>query len=290
MAERYFAKFPTIEYANTKCVNITKRPVIPDTIDKNPTLFHKYTLKTAARADTIAENYYEDPFYEWLIFLNNKIVDPYYGWYLNDYDFNNYIEIKYGSAANAQERIIHYQLNWPVDTNEITASYYNNTLPNALKKYYTPNFGQSNKIISYKRKQDDFVVATNRIVSFDFTVNSGNVYSIGEIVDIKNSTLSTVVGGGEVVFANSSVVKIKNVSGNTAATNKIVGETSNTIATITKSTITYKALDDDEAVYWSPVYYYEYEVENNEKNKNIRLLHSNYALQTSEELRTIMKE
>jgi len=290
MAERYFAKFPTIEYANTKCVNITKRPIISDDIDKNPTLFHKYTLKTGARPDILAENYYQDPFYEWLIFLNNKIVDPYYGWYLNEYDFKNYIEIKYGSVANAQERIIHYQLNWPVDTNEITASYYNNTLPSGLKKYYTPNFGQSSKIISYRRKQDDFIVNTNKIISFDFTVNTGNAFLVGEIVDIKNSALSLVVGGGEVVFANSSVVKIQHVSGNTAATNKIVGETSNTIATITKSTVSYQALDNDEAVYWSPVYYYEYEIENNEKNKNIRLLHSNYSLQTAEELRTVMKE
>lgn len=382
MAERYFAKFPTIEYANTKCVNITKRPVIADSIDKNPTLFHKYTLKTSSRADVIAENYYEDPFYEWLIFLNNKIVDPYYGWYLNDYDFNNFIELKYGSTANAQERIIHYQLNWPTDDKEISASFYNNSLPDALKKYYTPNFGQSNKIISYKRKQDDFTVSTNRIVTLDIVITSGNGFSVGEIIDIENPLMSSVVGGGEVVFANSSILKIKHVSGNTSVSytpasfnsntgvnnstdyittsanhgfsngdlvqylvstgnsaiggltsgalyyvryansttgfalsetltganvnitatsvsetghtinllSKVVGETTNTIASFTRSTITYKALSDEEAVYWSPVYYYEYELEQNEKNKNIRLLHSNYALQTSEELRTTMKE
>ena len=290
MAERYFAKFPTIEYANTKCVNITKRPTLAQELENNPTIFHKYTLKTGARPDVIAENYYEDPFYDWLIFLNNKIIDPYYGWYLNDYDFNNFIKIKYGSNEVAQKKIIHYQLNWPTTDLEITASFYNNNLPFALKKYYTPNFGQSNKIISYKRKQDDFIVNTNRLISFDVTITSGNAYTVGEIIDIKNSTLSSIVGGGEVVFANSSIVKIKNVSGNTAATNKIVGETSNAISTITKTTTAYQSLSSEEEVYWSPVYYYEYEVENNEKNKNIRLLHSNYALQTSEELRTVMKE
>ena len=41
MAERYFAKFPTIEYANTKCTNITKRPTIAQELDKNPSVFHK---------------------------------------------------------------------------------------------------------------------------------------------------------------------------------------------------------------------------------------------------------
>ena len=128
MAERYFAKFPTIEYANTKCVNITKRPTLAQELENNPTIFHKYTLKTGARPDVIAENYYEDPFYDWLIFLNNKIIDPYYGWYLNDYDFNNFIKIKYGSNEVAQKKIIHYQLNWPTTDLEITASFYNNNL------------------------------------------------------------------------------------------------------------------------------------------------------------------
>lgn len=382
MAERYFAKFPTIEYANTKCVNITKRPVINEGLDKNPALFHKYTLKTAARPDIIAENYYQDPFYEWLIFLNNKIIDPYYGWYLNDYDFNNHIGLKYGSVENAQKKIIYYQLNWPSDDKEISASFYNNSLPDALKRYYTPNFGQSNKIVSYKRKQDDFTVSTNQIVTFDIVVTSGNGFSVGEIVDIKNPLMSSDVGTAEITFANSTILKIKHVSGNTSVVykaalfnantgvnnstdyittsanhgfsngdlvqylvapgntaiggltsgtlyyvryansttgfalsetltganvnitatsvsetghsinllSKIVGETTNTIASFTKSTITYKALSDEEGVYWSPVYYYEYELENNEKNKNIRLLHNNYSLQTAEDLRTAMKK
>lgn len=290
MAERYFIKFPNTVYANTECKNITLRPVLSDKLDSSPNLFYKYTLQTGARADIIASNYYNDPYYEWLIYLNNKIIDPYYGWYLNDYDFEQFIVKKYGSVEQAQKKIIYYQLNWINDDVEISPSYYNSVLPDVLKKYYTHVLGPNDKIIAYKRRQADIISNTNKLLHFDVTITSGNGYNVGEIIDIQNSSMSEVIGGGEVVFANSTVVKIKNISGNTSPTNKIVGESTNTISTITNTDILYENLVDEEAVYWSPVYYYEYEIDRNEKNKNIRLLHDNYALEAAEELRTVLKE
>lgn len=290
MSERYFIKFPNTVYANVQCKNITLRPVLSNKLDSTPNLFYKYTLQTGARADIIASNYYNDPYYEWLIYLNNKVIDPYYGWYLNDYDFNQFIAKKYGSVEYAQKKIIYYQLNWTTDDAEISPSYYNTTLPDVLKKYYTHILGLSDKIIGYKRRQADVISNTNKLLHFDVTITSGNGYSVGEIIDIQNPAMSQVIGGGEVVFANSTVVKIKNISGNTSPTNKIVGESTNTISTITNTDILYENLVDEEAVYWSPVYYYEYEVDKNEQNKNIRLLHDNYALEAAEELRTILKE
>jgi hypothetical protein len=290
MTERYFIKFPNTVYANTQCKNITLRPVLSDKLDSTPSLFYKYALKTGARADIIASNYYEDPYYEWLIYLNNKIVDPYYGWHLNDYDFEQFIKKKYGSVEQAQKKIYYYQLNWTNDDNEITPSFYNSTLPYVLRKYYTPVFGSSDKIIAYKRRESEVFSNTNKLLHFDVTITSGNGYVVGEILDIKNSSLTAVVGGAEVVFSNTTVVKVKNISGNTSATNKLVGESTNTIATITNTDILYENLTDEEAVYWSPVYFYEYEVDKNEANRNLRLLHSNYTLEAAEELRTILKE
>lgn len=290
MAERYFIKFPTITYANSTCKDITRRPKLDSKFTNNPSLFHKYTLKTGARADLIAENYYQDPFYDWLIYLNNNIVDPYYGWYLNDYDFNQYITKKYGSVEQAQKRVIYYQLNWPGDEEEITPSFYNSNLPGQLKQYYTPVFGSGEKILSYKRQQTDYTTNTNKLLNFNVSISSGDGYSVGEIVDIYNPSVSQIVGGAEVMFANSSTIKVKNISGNTSALNVVRGETSNTISSISETTILYENLTDDEAIFWSPVYYYEYEQEKNEKNKNLRLLIDNYALEVAEQLRKIMKQ
>jgi hypothetical protein len=260
-----------------------------NSIKMNPTLYHKYTVSEGERADLLSDSYYEDSYLDWLLYLNNGIVDPYYGWYIDDYDFDNHILKKYGSIENAQKKIIYYQLNWPTNDVELSPSYYENNLPDQLKKYYSPNFSQQNKIISYSRKREDIITNTNKLLNFNISSVTGNGFVKGEIIDIYNSALSNVIGGAEVTFANTTVVKVKNISGNTSPTNKILGESSNTLATITDTSILVENLPDDEAVYWSPVYYYEYEQEKNEKNKNVRLLDANFSMEVAEELRVILR-
>jgi hypothetical protein len=261
-----------------------------DGLELNPTLYHKYTLVETERPDLLADTYYKDSYYDWLIYLNNGIVDPYYGWYLDLYEFNNYIAKKYGSIEQAQKKIIYYQLNWPVNDNELTPSFYENTLPDYLKKYYDPIFNSQSKIIAYSRKKEDIITNTNRILEFAVSSVTGNGFIQGEIIDIYNSALSQIIGGAEIVYANTTIVKVQHISGNTSPTNKILGETSNTLATITDTDILVENLPDDEAAFWSPVYYYEYEQEKNEKNKNIRLLDSGYSLEVAEQLRVILKD
>lgn len=287
--ERYFIKFPSITYANSECLDITRRVVMEEALQKNPSLFHKYEITQGLRPDMLSYSYYEDAYLDWLIYLNNGIVDPYYGWYLENDEFNGFIKKKYGSIEKAMKKIAYFQINWTTDDREITPSYYENNLPDTLKKYYVPVFSSSNKIVSYVRKQDDIVTNTNRVLHFDVTVNSGNGFVVGEIVDIKNNALSSVVGGCEVVFANTTVVKAHHIGGNTSPTNKLVGEDSNTIATITNTDILANNLTDDEYVYWSPVYYYEYELEKNEKNKNVRVLDKSFAMEVAEKLRVALK-
>jgi hypothetical protein len=288
MPEFYFNKFPVISYANSNCIDITKRVTIDVTLRNSPMLYTNYTLKAESRADVIASNYYEDPYYEWLLYLTNGVIDPYYDWHLGTTDFNEFIIDKYGSIEAAMKTIKYYQNNWVNDDTEITPTFFNNTLSKSLRKYYTPNYGMNNQIISYGRKKDDTTINTNKLINMGITVSSGNGFIADETVDILY--INTVVGAGQIEFANSSIVKLKKISGNTAATNTIRGDVSNTIATINSSTISFENITNDEAVFWSPVYCYDYEQELNEKNKNIKLLDSNYALQTAEELRTKLKQ
>ena len=291
MPEKYFIKFPTIEYSNTFCKNITRRVVVEKKYNTDPSDYHDYTLEKEIRSDYFSERYYDDPYMEWIVYLDNKIIDPYYGWYLTTEEFNNFIVKKYGSIETAQKKIKYYQLNWPIDSNEISKSYYDNNLPSVLKKYYTPNYADNARILSYIRKRDDFIVNTNKIIDISITNTTGNGFIVGEIVDIKTPSLANTIGGGEVVFANTTVVRLKNISGNTAATNKLVGESSNTTSTISTSQILpgSENLNDEEYVYWSPVYYYEYEQEKNELNKNIRVIDKKFSLEISENLRVALK-
>lgn len=281
MAEKYFIKFPKITYANTECLDITRRVAMETSIDKSPSLYYPYTLKTGTRPDVIAENYYEDSYLDWLVFLNNGIIDPYFDWYMTDYDFKKFIVKKYGSIELSQKKISHYELNFKGSEIEITKSFYDNSLANVLKKYFTPLYGSNTKILSYKRRLDNTIRNTNRLVKLTF--DTTGLY-VGNIIDIKNNTNSEIVGGGEITFVDAEYIIVKNVDGDL-----LVGNYINDVV-ITAADILYENISDEEFAYWKSISFYDIEFSKNEKNKDIRIIHSNYAMPISEKIRLALKE
>jgi hypothetical protein len=292
MPEYFFAKFPKIQYSNSTCVDLTKRVVVNADLRNSPIVFDEYDIKNSSRADIISENYYEDPTMEWMIWMTNGIIDPYYGWSLTNEEFDAHLIKKYGSIDLTLKKIAYFRNNWRNDDRELSPSFYNSQLPANLKKYFTPNFNDGITILSYTRKRDDILVNTNKLYSFNVTLsNTQLTFTVGELVDITTNTAPfTVVGGGEVIFANTSVVKVKNIAGNTSATNLIASEQTNAVATITTSTLIADNIPDDEAAYWEPVYVYDVEYESNEKNKSIQLLNPAYAKELAFNLRTALKQ
>lgn len=286
--EKYFVKFPTINYSNTACRDISKRVSLTNKVRATPTLFYPYEVTEGLREDLLASSYYEDSYYDWLIYLSNGIIDPYYGWYLNTQDFENFIKKKYGSIENSIKRIKYYHLNWSEDRINITPDYYDTNLPEVLKKYYTPNFGDRAKILSYKRREELWIVNTNKIYQFNVNLHSNAVFSNNELVEIRNSN-NSAIGAGEVITQNSSSIIIKNISGNTNANNIVFGESSSANATILDTDLLQSNISDDEFVYWQAVSFYDYENDKNENNKFINLLDANWALPTAEELRKKLK-
>jgi hypothetical protein len=292
MAEYFFAKLPQTQYANSVCVDLTKKVVLANKLRTSPMVYDDYELQNSSRADIIAENYYDDPTMEWMVWLVNGVVDPYYGWNLSNEQFNAHLTKKYGSVDTTLEKIAYYRNNWRNDDSELSPSFYNSQLLDNLKKYYSPNYNEGITILSYSRKQDDTITNTNKMYNFDITLSNTQVnFVVGEIVDITPNTAPfTVIGGGEVVFANTTTVKIKNISGNTSATNLVKGETSNATATIAASTLLFENITDDEAVYWEPVYLYDVENDKNEQYRRIKLMNPAYAKEAAYNMRTIFKK
>lgn len=287
MAERYFDRFPVISYSNTICRDISRRVVFDDRIMKNASLFYPYELKAGLRADVLADVYYDDSYLDWLIYHTNGIIDPYYGWYLNNDEFDNFIMKKYGSLENATQRIRYYQTNWSIDDQELLPDHYNN-LPDKLKKYYVPNYGYNTRIISYKRRREDWKVNTNRIYQITFAHVEGEFNST-DLVKIINETEETI-GRGEINYILDDKIIIKNTTGSIESFQKIVKEDTSATADITNVLKLIENISDDEYVFWEPVYYYDYEREQNEKKKIIYLLDANHSLDVSEQFRKSMKE
>jgi len=293
MPEKYFNKFPTITYSNTTCRDLTKRVRIDTEIKENIDHYYPIEIQAGFRADSLAEAYYDDEEMDWMIYLMNDIIDPYYQWYISELNFEDFIITKYGSVANSQERIVYYRNNWYNDPLDITVEQYESTIDTTWRKYYEPKFTPTNAIYSYTRKREDWTVNTNRILRYTIALSNSEVSFVNnEIVDIKVS--GEVVGGGEVIVANSTSLTIQHVSGNTTAnttaTKTIIGETSGANGTANAVVTAAENFTTSESRFWSSVSYYDVELEKWESWKNVDVIDNSLVLNIADQVRNKLQE
>ena len=113
----FLDKFPKIPYnisgtkpANYNLVtNIFFRFSFLRDIINNASAYEEYTIRDGDTPEIVAHKYYGDSEAYWLILYANDIYDPQYDWPLTQQNFNNYIETKYGSVANSQAQMHHYE-------------------------------------------------------------------------------------------------------------------------------------------------------------------------------------
>lgn len=289
--DKYFDKFPIIEYSNNKVVDITLRTTLLNKVSNNPYVFYPYEITDNERPDQLSYRYYEDPFKSWIIYLTNNITDPYYEWYLNNNEFNSYIEKKYNSIENAQQKIKYYKNNWETDNITIDSSAYN-ALPASMKKYWEPNY-RANSIISYSRKKVDWISNTNKVIYY--YVQNSNGFVLNEICDITFENHGK--GKGQIVSINDGILYLHHLSGLYFAdfsfdsiNCEIKGRESGATTIFYSHDILTNNISDEEEIYWKPVSYYEDEFEKNEFNKTIRVLDKKFSRTIVNDLTELMKK
>ena len=267
----YFNFFPSTEYANTIVTNIITKVKFDQSVQKNLAVFYPYTIEQGERPDQIAARYYENPELDWIIYLANDIMDPYYEWPLSQNQFYEYIKAKYGSVSAAQAKIAFYRNNYASDDTVLSISGYN-SLSYLLKKYFKPVIGFNGEIVSYERKESDLVLETNQVI--DLTISSGT-FSVGNKFIQGNSS-------GFVTFANTSHVVIDKVTGS-FTTGAATG------ATITAANTVSQPISTTEASYWEPVSSYTYEEELNDSKLHIRILDRAYVGKIEKDMRELFR-
>jgi len=297
MAERYFVKFPVINYSNTAVINIMERAVVYNTPKNTPNFYYPFDVVQGQRPDQIADHYYSDQYISWMMYLTNGIIDPYYQWYLSAADFNNYITSKYNTSIPVlQNSVMFYRNNWYNSPGTISVSNYNALDPN-LYKFYEPYYDNQGNIISYFRSKIDWTINTNSIINYSANgvyANGAPSFMEGEIVTINFN--ANYIGKGQVVTSNSTSVLINNVSGTLYPNSTVIitgssylfGNASLTNVAFTAVTSVANNIPAIEASYWDPVYTYDYENELNEANKSINLVNKNLALPISKQLTKIL--
>jgi len=277
MASSYFKNFPTVAYGGSLVTNIIARVKIDSALRDKIAVFFPYTVQDGERPDTIANNYYEDPNFAWLIYYANETLDPYFEWPLSSNEFFSFIQQKYGSVAKAQDTIVFFRNNWQADETIINPGAYN-SLPGALKKYWAPIIDYKNMISSYERAKLDTVVETNYVVEIQH--NKTTPFTFGEIV--KQGSASGIVSG-----VSSGVIIVEKIQGS-FTTGAVTNYTGSETATASSVTTLNQPIPSNELVYYSPVTAYEYEDELNEQRKEIYILDKSYLNQIELEMKTLL--
>jgi hypothetical protein len=291
MAEKYFEKFPIIQYANNYVRNITERAAVLNTVYNSPVLYYPYDIGEGERPDNIADRYYNDEYMGWILHLTNKVIDPYYDWYIDQTTFKDFIVKKYGSYVNAVTKVKYYRNNWYSYPDPISDLQFN-SITETLKKFYEPIYSdiyQSTTPLGYKRKPIDWKRSTNNVVSYNV---DGTDYITDEIVNVYRN--STLIGNGQVCGKSTTSLTIQHTSGIVTEdtginTMTVVGRESNESKVYTNATLLVGNIPSEELNYWDPVYLYDYENEINERNKTIQVLKSDYSGRIAKELKTLLR-
>lgn len=287
----FFQKFNKIYYNDYAVVDITQRTKFLDIIQKNPYLFYPYDLKEYERPDQIADRYYNDPYFSWVLFYSNDVVDPYYQWYMPNNDFNDFLIKKYGTVEKAISHISHFTNNWFADPDQISVTTFNE-LDYVSQRYYQAVFGNRHTIVAYERKKIDNVRNTNKIIRYDADGSNFVKDEVVKIVfDINN------IGRAQVVTSNSTTISVQhalyttlpNTEVSITGSSYIYGLESESNVVFTDATLVVENIGDVEARFWTPVTYYDVENENNQKYKSIKVMDRSYAFQADKALENLLE-
>lgn len=265
---KFFAKFPIIRYNDTSCKNITARTKLSDEVSQTYSAFYNLPVRDGERADTVAFNSYTDPYYDWLLYYANGVVDPYYQWCLSDDSLQSSIVQKYGSNAEAQERIIFYRVRQSNDT--IPSEAYS-ALTSGQKKYWHGVVDDVGTILYYERISNNNTARTNSLVVISKSLSDTNMGLLQTGERIFQTTSGRVTASAQVEWVNENQASLICIEGAFTVGN-VTGASSGITAGVGGVQLLGYAIPLDELPYWEPVSYYDYEVEQNELYRNIRVL------------------
>lgn len=289
---KYFDKFPTIVYNGSPVKNILARARLSEETKNNPVNFVPHRLESSIlRPDMIAEKYYNNSYYDWLYYFSNEIVDPYYDSVLSDEILNKKIINKYESMSYARDYILFYRNNWSNNEKITEKEYYNLTV--AQRKYYTSEIDYFGNVTGYSRKKIDWVVSTNKLVTIK--VNTVEFAEVDDIYLQYEDGNTTPVAKAQLAAFDSDTLTMtfKNVDGAfvSSTNNVVVSKYRNTLYEYTASSIVQTVLNipTGEVSYWTPVSAYDYEIEENQKKRDIILLRNSQKTKAEEQLTELLR-
>lgn len=286
MNDSYFSNMPIISYANAQVRNISERVKIIHSRLVDPGNYYPVEIGDDIRPDILAYRLYGDSYLDWVLWLNNSVVDPFYQWRMDAAEFKAHINDVYGSVPIAEQTIAYWRTTWPNGVVRISVADFNFNIPGAWKKYYQPIFDDNGNVMYYAQAYLDWRMNTNEIIQFNIAM-TGNAapFAVGNVISITSGGL--VVGQCQVMECNTTVLTGEHVTGNTPTPGGLQDLFANSItATYSNSNVIQTNIPLTEIVFWEAVSYYTIEDEANATRKFVSVVDPNIAAQLTNKIQT----
>lgn len=259
---RYFDRFPLVNYDGVPAKNLLTKVDFTQEAMRDIYSNFDYVLEPGMnRPDMVSYSYYDSSQYDWLIYLSNSVIDPYHDFYMSAEDFQAFIIAKYGSLDIARNTTLFYRNDWSSDESIISPEIYESLGP-AIRKYWKPVMDSSFKIVGYDRVKEDWVIATNKIISLRLT-DASVLVGADIVYQTSTDTYASVMS----IDLDTNIVQVQHVSG--------MFEADGT-DTIEEVLVLHQTISDAEAAFWAPVSAYEYEEEKNELKRYVNIIKRTY--------------
>ena len=122
---KYFNYFPKTFYTSNNTVNgveaitnIIARFAFDSQLKENTSAFYPYQVQDSDTPEIIADKYYGNVEYHWVVLLFNNIIDPQFDWPLKSDTLIDYIDKKY-TANGAANTTVQSGLAWALSENNV---------------------------------------------------------------------------------------------------------------------------------------------------------------------------
>lgn len=124
---KFFRYYPKTFYTSNNAVtgvdavtNIIARFGFEKTLKKNSNAFYEYQIQDGDTPEIIADKYYGNVEYHWVVLMFNDIIDPQFDWPLNQNTIMEYIDKKY-AANGAANTTVQSGIIWALSENNVQA-------------------------------------------------------------------------------------------------------------------------------------------------------------------------
>tara|TARA_Y100001973_G_scaffold42489_1_gene63423 strand:+ start:709 stop:1263 length:555 start_codon:yes stop_codon:yes gene_type:complete len=114
----YFEYFPRVNYGDRRAIDITRRAKFVSGEEGRPYVFLPYTIGEYEKPEDIAQSYYGDISYTWLVLLSNDIFDVYTQWPMEQEVFQKFLMTKYKDRSGSEGfGVLEWTMNEQIDDN-----------------------------------------------------------------------------------------------------------------------------------------------------------------------------